>query len=69
MYNSIFSQNRSFTIDVQPQEWDGARSQKFKKGKRIFTSKDLLQDCTFLLKHRDPNAQPSHPNRQKTLRK
>ena len=45
MYQSDLYKNRSLTINVSSPEWDGAQSQRFKQGKRIFTSRDLISDC------------------------
>lgn len=66
MYD-IISQNRSLTINPSPQEWDGATSQKFKKGKRIFAPKDVINDCMFRIKNRDQHAYPDNPDRKTTL--
>jgi hypothetical protein len=52
MYD-IISQNHSLSINPPSQEWDGATSQKFKKGKRIFAPKDVIEDCIFRIKNRD----------------
>jgi hypothetical protein len=67
MYNSIFSENRSFTIDTSIPEWDGARSQKFKKGKRIYNSKDLIQDCILYILFRDKYANSNNSDWKTSL--
>jgi hypothetical protein len=46
MYSSLDHYSQSYTIDVSP-EWDGAKSQKFKKGKRILPHSNLLKDSNI----------------------
>ncbi len=67
MLDSAFSENRSLTISLSSPEWDGARSQKFKKGKRIFTTKDLIQDCIPIILSRDQYAHSNHLNWKTSL--
>lgn len=44
MYSSLgtYSHSNSFTIDTSP-EWEGQRSQKFGRTKRLLPNRDLIK--------------------------